>query len=312
MAPSNHYDLAVAYRICPAMSRMPPPIFADSKYRLAALCLHSFKAAAGDMRIKVWALLDNCPPEYESLFTELWSPEDLVIVRHTGIGNQGTFKQQIRILSQQEDSEFVYFAEDDYFYRPNTFRRMIALLHTGSGNTFITPYHHPDYDAPNLHPQHLRTKHSVQGDDWISELSTTCTFLTSRATLHRAISHLDIYTHRWACPAGDLAMWFCLTKREIFNPFFFLRQLFNRRLFWAWSWLSAWLMGGRMILFRPKFTLLAPSRSFATHMNAMQLDKNVDWQSLWRKYESTHESAFINSCDVGQSNRIVAAPVNNR
>ena len=46
------YDVAVAYRICPHLSRTPPPVFADSKYKLAALCLRSFKAGLTGLGLK--------------------------------------------------------------------------------------------------------------------------------------------------------------------------------------------------------------------------------------------------------------------
>ena len=66
------YDLAVAYRINPKMSAHPPPIFAEDKFKLAEFCLKSFKISLGGLRVKLWALLNNCPTEYETMFTKLW------------------------------------------------------------------------------------------------------------------------------------------------------------------------------------------------------------------------------------------------
>ena len=73
------YDFAVAYRICPFMSRNPPPVCADSKYQLTSLCLRSFKESVGDLKVKMWVILDKCPPEYEVLVRSLWPAEDLVV-----------------------------------------------------------------------------------------------------------------------------------------------------------------------------------------------------------------------------------------
>ena len=59
------HDLAVAYRIYPSVSRPALGLpFSDDKYRLSEICLHSFKESLGSLRVKVWAILDGCPPEY--------------------------------------------------------------------------------------------------------------------------------------------------------------------------------------------------------------------------------------------------------
>src|SRR5271170_2198357 len=75
------YDLAVAYRIYPKMSASRPPIFAEDKFKLAELCFRSFKGSLGNLKVKLWVLLNHCPPEYEKMFTQSWPAEDLVLVR---------------------------------------------------------------------------------------------------------------------------------------------------------------------------------------------------------------------------------------
>jgi hypothetical protein len=62
-------DLAAAYRIYPGASKAPA-FFETDKFKLSGMCLQSFKRALGGLRVKVWALLDGCPPEYEALFRE--------------------------------------------------------------------------------------------------------------------------------------------------------------------------------------------------------------------------------------------------
>ena len=66
----SQYDVAVAYRIYPKVSRAPP-VFADDKYQLSELCLKSFRDSLGSLKVKMFVLLDNCPPSYEDLFTEI-------------------------------------------------------------------------------------------------------------------------------------------------------------------------------------------------------------------------------------------------
>jgi hypothetical protein len=140
----RRYDLAVAYRIYPQVSKTPI-VFRDDKYKLAQLCLSSFKKSLGDVKTKVWVLLDNCPIEYEGLFQRYFDADDLEFVRLAGIGNLATFELQLDILLNQTVSESVYFAEDDYFYLPNQFEEMIEFLRENEGVHFVSPNDHLDY-----------------------------------------------------------------------------------------------------------------------------------------------------------------------
>ena len=88
----SNYDLAVAYRIYPKVSKVPL-VFGDNKFKLAELCLRSFKNSLGSLRVKIWVLLDNCPAKYEELFKKYFDINDLEIIKLPGIGNRGTFKK---------------------------------------------------------------------------------------------------------------------------------------------------------------------------------------------------------------------------
>ena len=143
MNPSK-YDLAVAYRIYPKVSSHLPPIFTTDKYKLAELCLKSFKKSLTGLKVKMWVLLDNCPPAYEKLFTDLWPAEDLILVRFPGVGDATTFRNQVKILMEQTDAETVYLAEDDYFYLPDQFHLAVNFLKQNPEADFLSPYNHPD------------------------------------------------------------------------------------------------------------------------------------------------------------------------
>src|ERR1700683_3904958 len=79
-------DLAIAYRIYPGISKSPA-FFPTDKFKLSEMCLWSFKKALGGLRVKIWALLDGCPPEYETLFRETFQSDDLEILWLDKIGN---------------------------------------------------------------------------------------------------------------------------------------------------------------------------------------------------------------------------------
>ena len=115
----SRYDLAVAYRIYPQVAKPALGLpFSDDKFQLAEICLSSLKQSLGDLRARVWVLLDGCPSEYVDLFRRYFDAQDLVFIPLAGVGNVATFAKQVEILLAQEDSNIVYFAEDDYFYLP--------------------------------------------------------------------------------------------------------------------------------------------------------------------------------------------------
>jgi hypothetical protein len=270
------YDLAVAYRICPHLSRTPPPVFADSKYNLAGLCLRSFKASLDGLRVKLWVILDNCPKEYEDLFTSLWPGDDLVFVRCPGIGNAATFGKQIEVLAGQNDAEFVYFAEDDFFYLPGRFHLMLDLIRNHADVDFCSPYDHPDFYNHSFHLHHMRIK-SEQGQVWKTANGTVCTFLTRQSTLQQTRSTLFSYARK----NSDATMWLSLTKQHVLNPCDLLVQPFIFP-FRGWSLACAWCFNWRQILFGRRYTLWIPVPALATHMVAALLAPYVDWKQAFQ------------------------------
>ena len=146
MTSQRPYDLAVAYRIYPKIAKCALPLpFGADKYRLSKACLQSFRESLGPLRVKVWALLDNCPKQYEEHFFEYFHAPDLVILNLNGEGNQATFARQINILLNQTDADLVYFAEDDYLYLPGQFPPMVEFMVQNSDVDFVSPFDHRDY-----------------------------------------------------------------------------------------------------------------------------------------------------------------------
>ena len=78
MTPPTH-DLAVCYRIYPGLSGEPAFGLTD-KLTMVRLNLQSFKAALGGLKVKLWVILDNCPPAYRALVTALFADTDLEII----------------------------------------------------------------------------------------------------------------------------------------------------------------------------------------------------------------------------------------
>ncbi len=276
----SSYDLAIAYRIYPKVAKPAAGLpFSDDKLKLAEICLRSFKESLGDLRVKIWALLDGCPPEYSSLFQDYFQSRDLVLVPLAGVGNQATFGKQIDILRQQEDSDLVYFAEDDYIYLPDQFARLLQFLRNARDVDFLTPYDHPDCYHLELHhePKWVTV---FEGHHWRTAASTCLTFLTRKTTLAKFERQLRTY----ARGNNDCAMWLSLTKRRVFNPLVPVRFALKNEHYWK-LFLRSWYFGWRQILFGKQAKLWVPMPGLATHLCAGLLSPSIDWLSLLRDVE---------------------------
>jgi hypothetical protein len=285
------YDLAVAYRIYPKMSSNPPPVYADDKFKLAELCVKSFKESLGTLRVKVWVLLNQCPPEYETLFTQLWPAEDLVLVRYPGVSGSTTLHEQQRLLMEQTDADIVCLAEDDYFYLPNQFPLAVDFFKKNPDADFATVYDCPDLHTMDLH-QCLTETRPLGGKNWRSSVSTTHAFLARRSALLECRALFDrLYSVSPDRPSPDLAMWMALTKKRVFNPVKFLCWL-PAHPFWSSSIFLAWRYCWRQILFGRRYSLWTPYPSIATHMDARLEAPDVDWHKEYKIRMNAGKSVF--------------------
>jgi hypothetical protein len=256
----SKYDLVVAYRIYPGVSKVPP-VFSDNKYRLSQFCLKSFKKSLGELKVKMIVLLDNCPPEYDEIFKKLFKEEDLELVKLDGIGNLGTFALQIKYLLEQNFSDVVYFAEDDYFYMPNQFIEMVTLLKENEDVDFVSPYDHPEDYSSKLH-DHPNFLKSTDTRHWRTASSTCLTFLTDKKTLNEVKNVLNSYSSG----NHDASMWFSLTKYNLFNPIKIVKNLRNR-VFISLLF-NSWRYSLKQVIYGKKRKLWVPIPTIGIHMES--------------------------------------------
>jgi hypothetical protein len=273
----GNYDLAVAYRIYPGVSKQPF-IFANNKLLLAELGVKSFKHSLNGLKAKVFFLLDNCPDDYQSMILKYFSTEDIEFIRLTGIGNLPSFGKQIDILKSQQYSEFVYFIEDDYLFLPGATEEALNFMKSG-GVDFITPYDHIDSYELKIHQQHGYKIKISPRHHWRTAASTCMTFLTKKQVLIKTESVFRSYCKgNW-----DSSLWFALTNHNVLRPDSFFLLFSNTILFKAvlLSWIKTW----RQILFGKKYVLWQPIPSLATHMESTGIAPVIDWDNVVKKYE---------------------------
>lgn len=273
------YDLAVAYRIYPKVAKSAQSLpYNDDKFRLSEICLRSFSESLGNLRVKLWALLDGCPAEYREVFQKYFDARDLTLVSLPGIGNHATFAKQIEILLEQNESEFVYFAEDDYLYLPQQIPRLIAYLQDHEDVHFVSPYDHPDCYALSIH-RHPKWMRVSNGHHWRTAGSTCLTFLTRRETLRRKATVFRSY-----CGGNyDCSVWLSLTKYSLFNPWMGYRYMREQPLL-AKIIAKAWACCFRQILFGSRMKLWIPIPGIATHLDARALSPTIDWVALLKAH----------------------------
>jgi hypothetical protein len=275
MTRTGNYDLAVAYRIYPKVSGPALDLgFGDDKYSLSEVCLKSFKESLGSLRVKMWAILDGCPSEYEALFCKYFDDSQLVVLKLDGVGNHRTFAKQIEVLLEQSEADLVYFAEDDYFYLAEQFSSMIEFLRADPEVDFVSPFDHLDCYRLALHrtPKWIKTS---AGRHWRTASSTCLTFLTRKETL----SHYRAVFESYVRGNFDSSLWLSLTKQRVGNPFFLIRSLLGGSFEWKII-VKAWLYCWRQIVFGKRLKLWVPVPGIATHLDARSLSPGVDWQRL--------------------------------
>jgi len=286
------YDVAVAYRIYPKVSKPASPLpFGDDKYLLSEVCLKSFKESLAGLRVKVWVLLDGCPPEYRKLFCQYFSAEHIVFVELNRVGNHVTFEKQIDILLSQEDAEVIYFAEDDYFYLPAQFSILVKCLNSRPDVHFVSPYDHPDCFRMELH-RGTTSLAMCEGHYWSSAGSACLTFLTTQATLQKTQHIFRTY----AQGNHDSSLWLSLSKHAVFSASKFWRCAFsNGDRAQASIMARAWLHGWRQILFGRRWSLWMPIPGIATHLDAGAIPTSIDWLStITKEVEALRAPTFQN------------------
>lgn len=274
---SNKYDLSVAYRVYPKISKIPI-VYPDDKYKLTELGLKSMKNAMEGLKVKLWVILDTCPAEYKKLINDvLSSSADIVFIELNKAGNAGSFRKQLEILTTQDDSDLVYLAEDDYFYLPGAFKEITDFIKSDNNIDFVSAYDHNDYYTNKLHD--LKTRVRFFGNrHWRLSVSTCLTFLTRKAILKKYMDVFDTF----ARGNFDASLWISLTKFRIFNFPFQIKFLVKSRIFLK-IFLKAWYYCLSQIIWGKRATLYTPLPSLCTHLDNIGVAPGIDWAAKFKE-----------------------------
>ncbi|NLO18300.1 MAG: glycosyltransferase family 2 protein [Ignavibacteria bacterium] len=271
----NKYDLVICYRIYPKISKTPA-VFPDDKYKLSELCFKSLVSSiAGKLKVKFYVILDACPEEYKDIFLSNFDSSSMEFIETKAVGNALTFKKQIDILLSQNESEFIMFAEDDYFYLPNCFYELTEFIKNYDDVDFLSVYDHLDYYTNKI--QESKSQFRIHNNRYWRTVPATCmTFITRKETLKKAKRVLLTYTKK----NYDASIWLVLTKKNICNIPLFSQSLFKDSLNLK-ILLKVWIYTPFYALFGKKFKLWSPMPTIGTHIDSSFLSPLVNWEEYF-------------------------------
>jgi hypothetical protein len=271
------YDVAIALRVYPKIAKQPIGNFSD-KFELFRVSLFSLMASLADLRARFYVILDSCDNRYEALAASMINAEDLEIEKVERAGNERTFLMQMDWLLKQPYADKVYFAEDDYIYRPNLFSRMLNVLdHHQPAVHFVSPHNHGDYYHNTIQQVAGTRLMFAAGCHWHLPVSTCLTFLSTRGVLAATRKVMRTYKRR----NTDFAIFVALVKPSLFllpplslwRNTFFLKNLAKAH-FWTWQ----------QLYFGRRYKLAVPVDAVGTHMQYDEVGPGIDWDGLIQDY----------------------------
>ena len=266
------YGVSIALRVSPTLNSKH--IHFKTKYELVKACFKSLVRALEGLDFELFVILDGCPKHFEKIFRENVEEHNLKIVNVGGVGNSATFLLQTLILSDLSSSDYVYFAEDDYFYIGSV-REMLELASKKPFVDFVSPYDHPDYYfRRDLHPYkfvYLKYGNRL----WKNVMSTCCTFLTKKSTLMEVRELLQSYKK-----VSDYYMWYLLTRKVPLKNMIRVspRPRYLRRLAYLLRYMQKYSS-------RRAYSLWVPEPTIATHMQEGCLSPKVDWSKHFNRID---------------------------
>lgn len=199
--------IKVFFRACdsvPAVNGFPRP-FGMTKTELVKACFKSLhKELPEDAHLTVIA--DNCSAELLDFFKE-YQIQSLLIVN---LGPHESAKLQYKLAKEVDDTDIVYFVEDDYFHFPKSISAQIDWI-----NNTKSWIHPTDYPDRYTRVDDLKTRWLIglsKYCHWRQIANTTCTFM---APAERLKKHLDFFIE---CGIDDGRISSVFKSEPLFSP----------------------------------------------------------------------------------------------
>jgi hypothetical protein len=175
----------------------------------------------------------------------------------------------------------VYFAEDDYLYRPEALPALYSAARDISAAAFFTPYDAPDYYDHPAHrrygARHERDRWDVDGTTWRAVRSTTMTYAARLGALRR-VAPLHVLGTRGRYPR-DFDIW--SASLGYAHRYRLARSLpYSPRTTPVRGPRPGIAADARAVFGRPPGLLVAPEAPLATHGENDWLTPGADWAEV--------------------------------
>lgn len=185
--------MKIIYRISDAGYKKEKPDYINNEN-----CLKNFCNVFFDYIYDIIILADNCSNDTLTMIKKYIDP---INIRKVSVGHgAGTFNLALDEALQWDDSETIYFIENDYLHKPNSQKIIEEGLNLGAA--FVSLYDHPD---KYLSPENGGNPYCKGGAEdtrvyltesthWKVTNSTTMTFAAKVKTLRQDEQVLRHYT----------------------------------------------------------------------------------------------------------------------
>jgi hypothetical protein len=262
--------LHLVYRYAPGAGAKPRPTFFSKDSCLAAFLRTASAVDGADITF----LHDGeATPERRRQLSE-WGE----LIELPSVGNARSKRAALSLLELRRwsDDDLVYFAEDDYLFVPDAFKRLLHAAAADPNAQFFTLYDHPDYQRLALHRRFARRRGAgivVDGTRWSQVRSTTMSF-AARVGALRELSWAFWLGTRGSYP-DDFGVFSGLQHT---GPHLLLRAIAAGRSLRDID--IARSLAARLVRRDEcQWRLIAPVPSLATHVEVDMLAAGVDWEA---------------------------------
>ncbi len=189
------------------------------------VCLYSFIDSVLMIDEEVKLIFMNDGPIQDDKIEVMKKYGDIISL--PSLGNSPSFREALNLALNLSDSDLVYFAEDDYLYKPEAFKNMLLAFKELPNVDYITLFDHSD--------RYIRKDDSLGGKckifitinlHWRTCESTCMTFGARVSTFKKdkkkfySISILDIPEDRilWRFLLGQKKYFYKFPKRILVSP----------------------------------------------------------------------------------------------
>lgn len=283
--------LAVYYRVYAGNNLKSRPDWYDRR-----VCLRSLQETLAQSGVVVRFTFVSDGPFPDDL-APLVRPEDRT-VHITGGSSAKALRRcydVARSAARYDAADTLYwFAEDDYLYRPEAMRQLVAAAQTLPTTDYLALYVPDDSEWHATHPsqpyravpevEQLRA--DVEGVPWHRTRQTTCTYGVRRGTLLA-----DAWLLKLGSMAGgmwDAATWATVQRVEPYPWRYVLRDPAG---YWSVRGVGKVVAKPAMRVLlnliarfvpRPRRSLVAPEGNLAMHLETELVPAGAGWESLGR------------------------------